>query len=123
MVYSMQEVAGLTQYAADRGVRLLVEVDVPGHAASWLKGYPQIMATCIQKYTNVNNYALNPVLEETYEVVGAVLKDIIQTTGAKLFHVGGDVSARVITISAISAYLFFSSRRKWCTAVGRKMPV
>jgi hexosaminidase len=48
------------------------------------------MADCLTKYTNVNNYALNPTLDETYSVIEKILTDIIATTGIKYFHLGGD---------------------------------
>jgi hypothetical protein len=32
----------------------MLEIDVPGHASSWQYGEPDLMADCIQKYTNVN---------------------------------------------------------------------
>lgn len=48
------------------------------------------MADCLDYYTNINNYALNPTLPETYDIVAKVLGDIITTTGVKYFHVGGD---------------------------------
>lgn len=91
LVYSMQNLQDMVQYARDRGVRLVIEVDVPGHAASWTKGYPQIMADCFVKYSyNINDFALNPTLDETYSVVGDVLKDIQDATGSKFLHIGGD---------------------------------
>ena len=90
MTYSMDQIKSLSTYASDRGVRMLLEVDIPGHAGAWQYGYPEIMADCLQKYTNINNYALNPTLDETYVVVEQVIRDIISTTGVKTFHVGGD---------------------------------
>jgi hypothetical protein len=33
----------------------MLEIDVPGHASSWQYGEPDLMADCIQKYTNVNS--------------------------------------------------------------------
>ncbi len=59
-----------------------------GHAASWQAGYPEIMADCFNKYTNVNNYALNPTLPETYTVLTGVLSDIVKATGAAYLHIG-----------------------------------
>ena len=88
--YSMDDIRALTEYASDRGVRMFLEIDIPGHAGSWRYGYPEIMADCLTKYTNINNYALNPTLDETYVVVEKVIKDIIEATGVKTFHVGGD---------------------------------
>jgi hexosaminidase len=90
-VYTMQDVEMLTEYAAERGVRVLPEIDIPGHAASWTQGYPEIMADCFEKYYyNINNFALDPTKEETYEVVGSVLSDLIQVMADKHFHLGGD---------------------------------
>jgi len=88
----MEQVKELSEYAADRGVRVMPEVDVPGHTASWGAGYPQIMpANCAKKYwKNVNNQALNPTLDETYTVVSSVLRDRQQATGTKYMHLGGD---------------------------------
>ena len=90
-VYSMDEVTDIDTYATDRGVRIVYELDGPGHTASWGKGYPEILADCIQKYSyNVNDLAMNPTLDKTYEVLTGVLKDIVAATGTKFLHLGGD---------------------------------
>jgi len=89
-IYTADDVAAISAYAIDRGVRLLVEIDVPGHAASWQAGHPDLMADCIAKYTNVNNYALNPTLTETYTVVESILSDVAKYAQATYLHLGGD---------------------------------
>lgn len=91
MTYSAQDLADIRDYAFDRGVRIVYEVDVPGHAASWAAGYPQLMADCLVKYSyNINDFALNPTLDETYSVLNGVLSDISTSTGTKYMHIGGD---------------------------------
>jgi hexosaminidase len=90
LTYSIADIKELNTYAANRGVRLFIEIDVPGHAASWQYGYPRIMADCINKVQDVTNFALNPTLDETYVVIEKILTDIIATTGIKYFHLGGD---------------------------------
>jgi hexosaminidase len=90
-VYSVQDLTDVDTYATDRGVRILFEVDGPGHTASWGQGYPEILATCLSKYSyNVNNLAVNPVIDKTYEVLSGILKDIVAATGTKYMHLGGD---------------------------------
>lgn len=90
-VYSMSDIELLTQYAADRGVRILPEIDIPGHAASWRYGYPEIMSDCFEKYYyNINNFALDPTKDETYNIVDLVLRDIITTMTDNYIHLGGD---------------------------------
>lgn len=50
---------------------------MPGHAAGWTKGKPEIMADCFEKYSyNINDFALNPTLSETYATIAGVLHDI-----------------------------------------------
>ena len=92
LTYTVEQVKELTEYATDRGVRVLPEVDVPGHTASWGAGYPNVIPKgCAVKYSaNVNNQALNPTLDETYALVNSVLTDIKEATNAKYLHLGGD---------------------------------
>jgi len=42
MRYNASEVRALVAYGLDRGVRLVPEIDSPGHSASWQIGYPQV---------------------------------------------------------------------------------
>ena len=34
----MADISTVSTYAYNRGVELVIEIDVPGHAASWTKG-------------------------------------------------------------------------------------
>lgn len=88
--YSMEDLAAVRAYANERGVEVLFELDVPGHAAAWTKGKPEVMADCFAKYTNINNYALNPTLEVTYSTLQNVLGDIVKATKVPRLHLGGD---------------------------------
>lgn len=91
LIYSLNVINEIMTYAAYRGVRILFEVDIPGHAASWNAGYPAIMADCFEKYYyNINDFALNPTIDETYSVVNSILGDIINSTKSKYIHLGGD---------------------------------
>lgn len=42
--YSRRDVAALVEYAFQRGVKVVPEIDSPGHAYSWISGHPDIMA-------------------------------------------------------------------------------
>ena len=41
LAYSAAELADLVAYAADRGVRVVPELDMPGHSTSWLAVHPE----------------------------------------------------------------------------------
>lgn len=92
LTYTVEQIKELSLYATDRGVRILYEVDVPGHAASWGAGYPSVIPQgCPEKYSyNINNWALNPALDETYSLLTSILRDIKDATGTKYLHLGGD---------------------------------
>jgi hexosaminidase len=91
LIYSADDLTALNEYAHRRGVEIIFEVDVPGHAASWGAGKPELLADCIAQYGyNVNNLALNPVKEETYTTLKNILSDIVAATGTSVLHLGGD---------------------------------
>lgn len=91
MTYSMEQIQQMTAYAADRAIDLIVEIDVPGHAASWTAGKPELMADCFAKYYyNINDFALNPTLDETYDTLRGIVGDVMNATKSKYFHLGGD---------------------------------
>lgn len=47
------------------------------------------MAKCLEKYTNINNYALNPTLNETYVTIEGILHDINKAmNNAHYLHLG-----------------------------------
>ena len=101
LTYSMGDLQQVVRHGAERGVQVLLEIDVPGHAASWTQGYPEVMADCFVKYSyNINDFALNPTKEATYSLLEGVLRDVVDATAAgssadggrsqSMIHVGGD---------------------------------
>ncbi|KAH0919580.1 LOW QUALITY PROTEIN: hypothetical protein HID58_027240 [Brassica napus] len=40
--YTFEDAAEIVNYAGRRGIHVLAEIDVPGHALSWGKGYPSL---------------------------------------------------------------------------------
>ncbi len=91
MVYTMADLSHLRSFAFERGVEIIFELDVPGHAAAWTKGKPEIMADCFAKYYyNINDFALNPTLDETYSTIQNILSDVVKATNVQRLHLGGD---------------------------------
>lgn len=69
----------------------MIEYDMPGHAASWRKADPSIVANCPSRgYTSVNPYN-----ELTYDYIKGYLNDLIESVykpfnKIPLIHFGGD---------------------------------
>jgi hexosaminidase len=93
MIYSLTDIQQLFEYAYQRGIEIILEYDMPGHAAGWNAGKPSIMADCFAKYYyNINDFALNPTLEETYTTIQHILSDTFTALGSnsQYIHLGGD---------------------------------
>jgi len=88
--FTQDEIRSVVQYGKYRGVRVMIEFDVPGHAGSWCAGYPNICPspTCREP--------LDPSSDQTFQVLQSLLNEV--TGGAQfggLFpdnfvHLGGD---------------------------------
>uniref|UniRef100_A0A6B2L2K0 beta-N-acetylhexosaminidase n=1 Tax=Arcella intermedia TaxID=1963864 RepID=A0A6B2L2K0_9EUKA len=88
-IYSTAEVQDIISYGYERGVRVVPEFDIPGHAASWGASDPALVVNCTKYNHNINNIPLDPTKEHTYEVLSGFLNEM-----SKMFldavHVGGD---------------------------------
>ena len=93
--YTQADIAAIVEYARLRGVRVMVEFDMPGHAQSWCTGYPEVCpsSTCTTP--------LNVASDATWKLVTSVLGECTggkaSAPGApsglfpdKFIHLGGD---------------------------------
>ncbi|KAG5532761.1 hypothetical protein RHGRI_027160 [Rhododendron griersonianum] len=74
----------LCNYAQRRGINVLAEIDVPGHAQSWGADYPTLWPSkdC-QQPLDVSN-------EFTFQVIDGILSDFSKVFKFKFVHLGGD---------------------------------
>lgn len=86
-VYTHADVSELVEYAYERGIRILPEFDMPGHASSWQRGYPQYAISCDGGET-----LLNPVpAAGVYDAVQGLLEEFLPLFhSADFIHFGGD---------------------------------
>merc|ERR1712137_1228073 len=89
-VYSQNFITSVVLYAKERGIRVVPEFDMPGHAYSWGKGYPDLTVTCPEYSSNINNVPLNPTLNSTYEMLGSFIPEMAKLFVDDCFHIGGD---------------------------------
>jgi hexosaminidase len=88
--YSAEEMASIVDFAADRGVRIVVEWDNPGHAASWGAAYPAAVTSCPKLASNLNNLPLSPADNMTVPLLRAVLATSKSIFPDSFVHLGGD---------------------------------
>ena len=67
--YTPLDVAEVVEYSRSVGVRMMVEIDGPGHAAIWCKGYPEICPSGAPDGKPSCTEPLNPATNATYELL------------------------------------------------------
>ena len=95
LFYTQDQVRELITYARDRGVRVVPEFDVPGHAVSWLVAYPLLASgpapqgLVRSEYDSVRP-PFDPTQEATYELLDTVFGEMERLFPDQYFHIGGD---------------------------------
>lgn len=89
-VYSPQDLRTVVEYGRARGVRVVPEIDIPGHAHAWGYAYPSIVPNCPGFQSNINNVPLNPANTLTFDVLSSVLKSTAAIFTDSTLHLGGD---------------------------------
>ena len=90
--YSPAELAGLVRYAAARGIRVIPELDMPGHTTSWLAAYPEWgneRTEATRRY-GVHRGCLDPTNESVYEAISLLLGELDEIFPDRYLHIGGD---------------------------------
>lgn len=84
--YSLADLGSVVSYAADRGVRVVPEIDGPSHVQSWAKGMAgDMVIDC--GYDSV----LQPVGDpRVYQMLDDLVGELAQVFPDKLFHLGTD---------------------------------
>ncbi len=92
--YSQQKIKEIIQYAADRGIRVMPEFDLPGHATSWLTAYPQYASAPgpyhLQRNWGVFDPTFDPAKEATYEFLDKFFAEMSRLFPDEYMHIGGD---------------------------------
>jgi hexosaminidase len=85
--YTQKQISGIVQYAADRFIEVIPEIDMPGHATAAAKAYPEFSGGGSQKYPD---FTFNPGKEGTYQFLTNILREVGQLFPSKFIHLGGD---------------------------------
>ena len=92
--YSQGELRTLVNEAAARGIRIVPEFDVPGHATSWLAGHPELASQpgnyAVERRWGVHDAALDPTNEAVYARLDAFFGEMALLFPDDFVHIGGD---------------------------------
>lgn len=94
LYYTQDEMRDLVAYAADRGIRVVPEFDVPGHSTALLVGYPELASApgpyTIERKAGIMDPTLNPTIDATYDLLDTLFKEVTDIFPDVYFHIGGD---------------------------------
>ncbi len=94
LFYTQDEVRGIVEYARDRGIRVVPEFDIPGHATSWLVGYPELAAAPgpfqLIRTWGVYDPAMDPANPAVYTFLDGFIGEMAALFPDAYFHIGGD---------------------------------
>ena len=97
--YTQDEVRDIIQYAADRHITIVPEIDLPGHMLGALKGYPELGCTGgpydLWQHWGVSEDVLCAGNDSTYVFIDDVLGEIADLFPGEYVHVGGDECPKV----------------------------
>lgn len=92
--FTQEQMREIIAAAAERGIRVVPEFDVPAHTTSWLASHPEI-ASAPGPYVVARHWGvLDPVMDPTRPETLALLEDFFGEMAAlfpdEFFHTGGD---------------------------------
>lgn len=94
LYYTQDQVRGILEYARDRGIRVVPEFDMPGHATSWFVGYPNLASGTgpyqIERHWGIFDPAMDPTRESTYQFLDRFIGEMTALFPDAYFHIGGD---------------------------------
>jgi hexosaminidase len=95
--YTQEQIKEIVAYAQKRGITIIPEIEMPGHAQSAIAAYPELGVTGekIEVWTRwgVSPYIYN-VEESTFEFLEGVLTEVAELFPGKYIHIGGDEAVK-----------------------------
>ena len=109
--YTHDDIKELVQYAKERFINILPEIDIPGHSLAAIAAYPEL--TCTpgtytvnsgeqfmiwpgngQHFYGILDNTLCPANEKVFEFIDKVFTEVAQLFPFEYIHMGGDETAR-----------------------------
>jgi hexosaminidase len=94
LYYTQAELRDVIAYARSRGVRIVPEFDMPGHATSWLAGYPKLGSGPgpfeVVHRPGIQTALMDPTKEYTYRFLDGFVGEMAKLFPDEYFHIGGD---------------------------------
>lgn len=98
-VYTQQEIRDVVQYALDRFITIIPEIEMPGHSVAALAAYPELSCTGgsfdVSTIWGVKEDVYCAGNEKVFEFLENVLSEVIDLFPSQYIHIGGDECPKI----------------------------
>lgn len=92
--YTQEDIKEVVEYANERCINVIPEIDLPGHMMAALAAYPNLGCTGgpyeVSGQWGVRDDVLCPGKEETFTFIEDVLTEVMELFPSEYIHIGGD---------------------------------
>jgi len=92
--YTQDQIRDIVSYAADLGITVIPEIDLPGHMLGALAAYPELGCNGgpyqVWCRWGISDQVLCPGKDATFEFLEGVLTEIMDLFPSEYIHIGGD---------------------------------
>ncbi|GAA3517275.1 beta-N-acetylhexosaminidase [Actinocatenispora rupis] len=92
--YTRAQLRELVEFAAARGIRLVPEIDMPGHMRAAIAAYPELGNFPERDVTVATTWGIHPqvlnVSDATLDFCRTILDEVLDVFPAEFVHIGGD---------------------------------
>lgn len=96
--YTQDEIREVVEYARQRHVAVVPELEIPGHELAAIAAYPELSCTeepiTPRIIWGVEDIVMCPGKEKMFEFMQDVIDEMVELFPYELFHIGGDESPR-----------------------------
>ncbi|MGJ5641706.1 beta-N-acetylhexosaminidase [Formosa sp. S-31] len=95
LFYTQEQIRDVVNYASNLGIRVIPEIDVPGHASAILTAFPNLGSKSgyeysVERNSGVFDPTLDPTNDDTYVFLEKLFTEIVTLFPDDYFHIGGD---------------------------------
>ena len=92
--YTQDEIREVVQYAADRYITIIPEIEMPGHALAAITCFPELSCGLEEQYELATRWGVFRQVfcpkEGTFTFLENVLEEVMELFPSKYIHIGGD---------------------------------
>eukprot|EP01134_Creolimax_fragrantissima_P008184 CFRG8184T1 len=95
LYYTQYLIKHVVDYARNLGIRIVPEIDIPGHASAIAVAYPALIADVRDDYVlerkwGVHEPLLDPSNPDVYVFIDSLIGEIVEMFPDEFIHIGGD---------------------------------